>query len=79
MSPRARNSSVSAAGAVTDAVLEATLPPEVEWTGRYSVSNGEAIDWLRDIEEAPAAALSPSLDTLERPSSALALVLVQCV
>lgn len=36
----------NSAGAVRDAVLEATLPPSVDWTGNYSVSNGEAIDWL---------------------------------
>jgi hypothetical protein len=33
-------------GPVEDAVLEAVLPDDVAWTGNYSVSNGEAIDWL---------------------------------
>lgn len=33
-------------GAVEDAILEATLPLDVEWTDKVSVSDGEGIDWL---------------------------------
>ena len=33
-------------GDARDVVLEAALPPDVSWTGRYSVSGGQAIDYL---------------------------------
>lgn len=36
----------NATGDVRDATLTATLAPGVNWTGNYSVTNGEAIDWL---------------------------------
>jgi hypothetical protein len=35
-------------GAVHDARLEATLPPGVRWTGRYSVTAGEPIAYLSE-------------------------------
>lgn len=36
----------NSSGEANDVVLEAMLPPNVEWTGRYSVGAGQAIDWL---------------------------------
>lgn len=39
----------STSGAADGVMLDAALPPNIQWTGRYSVNAGQAIDWLPSI------------------------------